>query len=121
MGYQRIVLTPVGAAGSATATAYSTLAMQGFVTAIRVTSVGVPNTATIAITEDGGMKQSILALAAAYADGVYNPTAEADTQAGAAVVGSRWLIFLAGSKVKVVVALADAAADAVTIDIYTTK
>lgn len=116
----QIRCTTAGSAGSATVTAYSEEVIQGIVTAVKVDYNTPITTTTVVITEDGGMQQSILSVGAgAVTDIIRYPTAPAYTQANAAVSGVVVPIMLAGSKVKVVVALSDALTDAVIVTIYT--
>lgn len=120
MGSVRIPVTVAGAAGSATGTAYSET-IQGVITGVKVDYVTAITTTTVVITEEGGMNQSILSIAAgAVTDIIRYPTAPAHTQTGTEVGATtvRVPITLAGSSIKVVVALSDALADAVIVTVY---
>ncbi len=116
---KRIPCTTVGSAGSATVTVNSDT-VQGIISGVKVDFTGVPNTTTVTITEEGGMQQNILTLAAGNTDGTYYPTAPASTQPGADVDAAvvRVPITLAGSSIRVVVALSDAVTDGVVVTVY---
>ena len=115
----RIECTPVGSAGAATVTVDSRT-INGIISGIKVDFTGVDATTTVTITETGGMGQNILTLAAGNTDGTYYPTAPASTQAGAdvdvAVV--RAPITIAGSALRVVVALSNAVTNGVVVTVY---
>lgn len=121
MRWAVISVTTTGSAGSAVGTAYSDLVVSGIVTGVKVDYNGsAPNTTTVAITEDGGMQQNILTLAAGNTDGTYYPTAPAHTQAGAEVDAAvvRAPLTVAGSKIKVVIGASNALTDAVIVTVY---